>query len=611
MRSFVIAILALAVAWSASGTAAAAVTDPDGLIVRFEPGVSAAERAAIRDEAGTDLERTFPVPGMQLLDLEPGQGRAAAERALERRDGVLYAEPNAVRRASLRPDDLHYPLLWGLENTGQAIRGTAGSIDADTDAGDAWDAGIGGGGAVAVIDSGVDLAHPDLAANAWRNPGESGAGRESNGLDDDLNGRVDDWRGWDFVAGDSDPADENGHGTHVAGTIAALRGNGIGVAGVADGSRLMALRVLNAQGTGSVAGVIQAYGYAARAGAKVVNLSLGSSTSSRAESDAIAAHPEMLFVAAAGNGGDDGIGDDTDLFPEYPCAYPLSNVVCVAASDNRDRLATFSNYGDLSVDLAAPGVDIVSTLPGDRYGWASGTSMATPHVSGAAALLWAASPGASAAQIKSALTVGADPVAAFAGRTVSGGRLNVLSSLRLVADVTLVPPAPAPSPAPWPDTDDPGDSGGGDSGGGDSDGGDSDGDGSEGEDSDGEDSDAAEPSPRPDKTLIGDTAPPRLSVRVARHQRIGRMLRRGLPVRVRCSEGCVARVRLTAGRGMSGSVRGRAIRAGSAKRFVVRLGRAGHARVRASAARRAKLVVIARDRHGNRRTVTLGILLRR
>src|SRR5919106_1102660 len=357
MRSFVIAILALAVAWSASGSAMAAVTDPDGLIVRFESGVSAAERAAIRDEAGTDLERTLPVPGMQLLDLEPGQGRAAAERALERQDGVLDAEPNAIRRASLRPDDLHYSLLWGLENTGQAIRGTAGTIDADTDAGDAWDAGIGGGGAVAVIDSGVDLAHPDLAANAWRNPGESGSGRESNGLDDDLNGRVDDWRGW------------------------------VGVAGVADGSRLMALRVLNAQGTGSVAGVILAYGYAARAGAKVVNLSLGSSSASQAESDAIAANPGVLFVAAAGNGGDDGIGDDNDLYPEYPCAYPHPNVVCVAASDNRDRLAPFSNYGDLSVDLAAPGVDIVSTLPGDRYGWASGTSMATPHVSGAAALL--------------------------------------------------------------------------------------------------------------------------------------------------------------------------------------------------------------------------------
>ncbi|HEV2873728.1 MAG TPA: S8 family peptidase, partial [Thermoleophilaceae bacterium] len=428
----------MAIAWVASGTAAAAAA-PDELIVRFEPGVSVAERAAIRDEAQTDLERTLPVPGMNLLGLEAGQSLRAAELALERQPGVLYAEPNAVRRASLRPDDLHYSLLWGMENTGQGIRGVAGSADADTDAGDAWDTGIGGGVAVAVIDSGVDRDHPDLAPNAWRNPGESGSGRESNGLDDDLNGRVDDWRGWDFVAGDGDPADENGHGTHVAGTIAARRGNGIGVAGMADGSRLMALRVLDAEGSGSVASVILAYAYAARAGAKVVNLSLGSSVSSRAESDAIEALPDMLFVAAAGNGGEDGIGDDNDLDPEYPCAYPLPNVLCVAASDNRDRLAPFSNFGDLAVDLAAPGVDIVSTVPGGGYGWASGTSMATPHVSGAAALLWAASPGAPASQIKSALLAGVDPVTAFAGRTVTGGRLNVLSSLRVVADVTLAP----------------------------------------------------------------------------------------------------------------------------------------------------------------------------
>jgi thermitase len=582
VRIFNTVILAVAVACWASGSALAA-TAPDGLIVRFEAGVSAAERAAIRDGARTDLERTLPVPGMNLLDLEPGQSLHAAERALERRNGVLYAEPNAIRRASLRPDDFHYSLLWGMENTGQGIRGTAGSPDADTDAGDAWDAGIGGGVAVAVIDSGMDLDHPDLAANAWRNPGESGSGRESNGLDDDLNGRVDDWRGWDFSAGDADPADENGHGTHVAGTIAARRGNGIGVAGVADGSRLMALRVLNAEGTGSVAGVILAYAYAAEAGAKVVNLSLGSSASSRAESDAIAAFPEMLFVAAAGNGGDDGIGDDNDLDPEYPCAYLLPNVLCVAASDNRDRLAPFSNHGDLSVDLAAPGVDIVSTLPGGGYGWASGTSMATPHVSGAAALLWAASPGASVSQIKSALLAGVDPGVAFAGRTVTGGRLNVLSSLRMVADVTLALAAPGPSPGPAP-------------------------------------SPAGAPTPTAPakappsgrrKNIVGDLAPPGLSVRVPRRQRIGRVLRRGIAVRVRCSEACSARLRLRAGRGISGSVRVPAIGAGSGRRMVVRIGRAGRARLSAAGPRRAKLSVGAVDRAGNSRTVTRRILLRR
>jgi thermitase len=594
MRSFVIAILTVAVAWSASGTAVAAATDPDGLIVRFERGVSAAERASIRDEARTDLERVLPVPGMHLLDLEPGQSPGAAERALERQDGVLYAEPNAIRRASLRPNDPHYPLLWGMENTGQAIRGKAGSVDADTDAGDAWEAGIGGGVAVAVIDTGVDLLHPDLAANAWRNPGESGSGRESNGLDDDLNGRVDDWRGWDFVAGDSNPADENGHGTHVAGTIAARRGNGLGVAGVADGSRLMALRVLNADGNGSVAGVIQAYGYAAHAGAKVVNLSLGSSVPSRSESDAIAAFPEMLFVAAAGNGGDDGVGDDNDLDPEYPCAYLLPNVVCVAASDNRDGLAPFSNYGDLSVDLAAPGVDILSTLPDGGYGWASGTSMATPHVAGAAALLWAASPGASVSQVKSALLDRVDPAAAFAGRTVTGGRLNVLSSLRVFADVTPAPAAPAPGPAgsgpaPGPPGPSPAPAAGTEAG----------------------DPAAPVPPPGPGKALVGDTAPPRLSVRVARRQRIGRLLRRGLAARVRCSEECSVAVRLSAGRGISRSVHAGTLPAGATKRIVVRLGRKGRARLSGAATRRAKLVVRATDRWGNRRTLTVRLLLRR
>jgi thermitase len=585
MRSSIIAILTVAVACSASGTAMAAVTEPDGLIVRFEPGVSAAERAAIRDGAGTDLERTLPVSRMHLLDLEPGQSLLAAERALEGQDGVEYAEPNAIRRAALRPDDTHYSLLWGMENTGQSIRGNAGSADADTDAGDAWDAGIGGGVTVAVVDSGVDLAHPDLAANAWRNPGESGSGRETNGLDDDLNGRVDDWRGWDFVAGDNSPADENGHGTHVAGTIAARRDNGIGVAGVADGSRLMALRVLNAQGTGSVAGVILAYAYAAQAGAKVVNLSLGSSVSSRAESDAIAAFPGMLFVAAAGNGGEDGVGDDNDFDPEYPCAYLLPNVVCVAATDNRDGLAPFSNYGDLAVDLAAPGVDIVSTVPGGGYGWASGTSMATPHVSGAAALLWAASPGVPVSQIKAALLDGVDPVAALAGRTVTGGRLNVLSALRMVADVTLAPAAPAPAPSPGPaeptaPAPDPGEP-------------------------------ETERRPRQPKKLVGDAAPPGLSVRVARRQRIGRLMRRGLPVRVRCSEACSTHIRLSAGRGVNGTLRVRGLEAGVTKRLVVRLGREGRARLSSAGPRRARLQVSARDRYGNQRTLTLGILLRR
>jgi thermitase len=577
VRTSCIAVSTVLAAWWASGTAMAAA-QPEELIVRFEPGVSAAERAAIADEAGTTLERRLPVSGMQLLDIEPGRAGGAAERALEGEDGVLYAEPNVTRRASLRPNDPYFSLLWAMENTGQGVRGVTGSPDADTDAADAWDANVGGGVVVAVIDTGLDRAHPDLAAGTWRNPGESGAGRETNGLDDDFNGRVDDWSGWDFVADDGNPADENGHGTHVAGTIGAQRGNALGVAGVAHGSRLMALRVLDAQGAGSVADLILAYAYAATEGASVVNLSLGSPTSSRAERDAIAAFPRMLFVAAAGNGGSDGIGDDNDLDPEYPCAYLLPNVVCVGASDNRDRLAPFSNYGMRSVDLAAPGVSIVSTVPGGGYGWASGTSMATPHVAGAAALLWAAAPGASVSDIQSALLAGADASQEFSGRAVTGGRLNVLSSLRMVADVALASPAPAPAPQPGPE---------------------------------GSPGSASPAAPGGQHVTVGDRDPPRLSVRVARRQRLAALLRRGVAVRLRCSEACSVRLRLRAGGRLVAAAAPASIPAGAGRRIVSRIRRGARARLRATSPRRARLAVRATDGAGNSRTVIARLLLRR
>lgn len=549
------------VAWAATGTALAAGAR-DEIIVRFEPGLNAAERDAIRAEAGTALDRVLPVGGMQLLDVAPDRSALAAERALEREDGVLYAEPNATRRLFLRPNDPLFPQLWAMENTGQII-GTPGTPDADTDAADAWDVAGGAGAVVAVVDSGVDAGHPDLAPNAWRNPGESGSGRESNGVDDDGNGMVDDWRGWDFVGNDSNPADENGHGTHLAGTIGARRGNALGVAGVADNSPLMALRVFDATGSGTVADAISAYAYAARKGARVVNLSFGSGRGFRAEQDAIAALPGMLFVAAAGNGGLDGIGDDNDRAPQYPCAYPVPNLVCVAASDNQDRLARFSNFGPSSVDLGAPGVDILSTSPGGGYESYDGTSMAAPHVSGAAALLWGATPGASASAVGSALLAGADPVAAFSGRTVSGGRLNVLTSLRVLLDSARLATAPAPV------------------------------------------------APPPGPAAVRDRVAPRLSVRVARRKRVGALFRRGLAVRLRCFEACAARLRLRVrGRVVAGAGP-RSILAGAGRRVVLRIPVARRAGLRAAAPARATLVVRATDRAGNTRRVTVGVLLRR
>ncbi len=576
----VLAVAALGV-FGAAPSEAPEAGAPVELIVRFDRSASAADRAQIREAAGTELERTLPVRGMQLVEVQPGQAPATAERTLERAEGVLYAEPNVTRRAFVLPDDPYFNLLWGLENTGQPIRGAAGTPDADSDAADAWDAQIDGETVVAVVDTGVDGAHPDLVANMWRNPGEVGAGRESNAVDDDLNGRVDDWRGWDFVAGDNDPADENGHGTHVAGTIGAERDNATGVAGVTDQATLMPLRVLDADGSGSVSDVILAYSYAATNGARVVNLSLGSSGASRAERDAIAAFPSMLFVAAAGNGGDDGVGDDNDNAGTYPCAYLLPNVLCVAASDTRDQLAGLSNYGATSVDLAAPGVSIVSTWPGGVYSWSSGTSMATPHVAGAAALLWAATPDASVSDVSTSVLSGVDASQSFTERTVTGGRLNVLRSLELVADVAVGSPAPAPrpdassAPAPQP-----------------------------------------EPSPAPGPPAapsapVADAVAPRLSIRASRHQRLSALLNRGIAARVGCSEPCTVQLQLRAGRRALTVSRRLSITGTAGRRIAVRLTRRGRRILRRGSSRALTLAGAATDASGNRRTLSVALRVRR
>ena len=566
-------IVGLTLAVVATPPAVPQTGEPEELIVRFEPTATPADRRDARDEAGTDFQESLPVPGMQVVAVEPGQSAEDAERELESADGVAYAEPNAVRHAFIRPNDPYFPNLWAMENTGQSIRGLAGKPDADSDVAEAWDAGIKGGTVVAVIDTGVDYNHADLKPNLWRNSGESGLGRETNGVDDDLNGRVDDWRGWDFVGADNDPADENGHGTHVSGTIAADRGNGVGVAGIADGAaKVMPIRVLDAAGSGRVSDVIQAYAYAFKEGAKVVNLSLGSTTSSRSEHDAIAAYPTMLFVAAAGNGGADGVGDNNDSVATYPCAYLLPNVVCVAASDNRDQLASFSNFGATSVDLAAPGVNIASTWPGGGYSWSSGTSMATPHVSGAAALLLDAAPQALPPDLATALMSGADASAAFTGRTVSGGRLNVLRSLRTVADVSVGEPAPAPAP------------GGGGSGSG-----------------SGSSSTTGG---------VADRVPPRISIGRG-SLRTTTLLRRGLRLRLRCSEACTVRAGLRFhGRSMTRRVRisfGRA----TTKRVSLRLTAYGRRVLRHKRAFKPTLIIRATDRSGNRRTVRIRLSLSR
>jgi hypothetical protein len=233
------------------------------------------------------------------------------------------------------------------------------------------------------------------------------------------------------------------------GGIVAARTDAQGIAGVAPGARVMPLRVLGADGTGSSASVASGYDYAGDIGIPVVNASLGSSGMSNAERDAISSHPNTLYVVAAGNGGSDGVGDNNDVTPSYPCAASLANVVCVGATDGSDRRAGYSNYGAASVDLFAPGSSIYSayrTGGTSDWVWMSGTSMATPHVAGAVALMRAAAQGLSGAQLKQALLGSVDRKAQLAGLAVSGGRLNAAAAVRGAI-------AAAGLPAPPPDTD--------------------------------------------------------------------------------------------------------------------------------------------------------------
>ncbi|MCA9135140.1 MAG: S8 family serine peptidase [Planctomycetales bacterium] len=276
----------------------------------------------------------------------------------------------------------------------------------------------------------MDYSHPDLAANVWTNPGEIAG----DGIDNDGNGFIDDVHGYDFVSNDGDPMDDHNHGTHVAGTIGAVANNSIGVAGVAWNVQIMAVKFLSAQGSGSIAAAVNAIQYAVDNGAVISNHSWGFNGSySQVLADAIeyARSADHVVVAAAGNGGPDLVGDDNDSVAFYPGNFVEDNLIAVAATDHNDALATFSNYGLTQVDLGAPGVGILSTTRNNTYSTFSGTSMATPHVTGAVALLRSQHPDWSYAKIRDRIFDTVDPLPALENRTTTGGRLNVAAAVAL------------------------------------------------------------------------------------------------------------------------------------------------------------------------------------
>jgi subtilisin family serine protease len=375
VRTLVLALAAMAALPAAAAAQLAPPASPSGdvpgqVIVQFRTGVSASARGAVRGAADVEVVRAMRQDGQQLLEVQPGQSVAAAIRDLEADPRVVYAQPNHVYHATAVPNDPLFGQLWGQLNTGQAVYGVpgvAGTSGADTDARLAWDRTTGSRNIlVAVTDTGIAYDHPDLAANIWSNPADP-----PGGGDDDGNGIADDVHGANFCpqpgafspcdgSRSGDPFDQNGHGTHVAGSIGAVGDNGVGVAGMNWQVSIMAVRVLNADGSGTSAAIADGFDYAGDHGARVVNVSLGGSGSDDpAERAAIHRHPDTLYVVAAGNDGSDNDGGA----PHVPCNITEPNLVCVAATTQDDALAGFSNVGTTSVDLGAPGTNVLSTWP--------------------------------------------------------------------------------------------------------------------------------------------------------------------------------------------------------------------------------------------------------
>lgn len=383
--------------------APSALAGPGDLIV----GVSAPSQAKALSGAKVKLERRL-APGIVLVD--PIGSLSASAEAIKVSPGVDFVEPDRLV-STASPDPLRGG-QWALDTIGASLPGA--SV------------------VVAVIDSGVDYTHPDLKDQMWTNKSEIPA----NKIDDDQNGLVDDYYGGDWVQYDSDPMDYSSHGTHVAGIIAAKADNGIGIAGVAPSAKIMALRSLDASGSGNLSSAVSAINYAVDNGAKIINNSWGGDSYSQAMSNAItrAQQAGVLVVSSAGNN-----GRNLETFPFYPASYAQQSTLSVASSSKADLLSSFSNWGAKSVDLAAPGEDILSTVRGAKYVSMRGSSMSAPQVSGAAASLWGAYPSSSLRQVKEAILSGSLAKSSLATKTLSGKRLYLPGAASALASAPASP----------------------------------------------------------------------------------------------------------------------------------------------------------------------------
>ena len=379
-------------------------------------------------------------------------------QTLSKNPHIEYAEPNYIYKLENSdewitqiPNDPDFDKNWGLHNVGQQDAvGQIGTPGVDLDVVKAWELQTGSREIkVSVIDTGVDYNHQDLKDNMFVNSGEVGEytdlvtgtikNKENDSVDNDGNGYIDDVRGWNFVMATNDPMDDHSHGTHVAGTIGAVGNNNLGTVGVNWHVTILPAKFLSAGGSGTLDAAVQAIEYSTRMGVHVMSNSWGGGGYSQALADVIevASKKGILFIAAAGND-----GADNDVSSHYPSSYEFDNVISVAASDNRDQKASFSNFGKKNVDVLAPGVKIYSTILNQKYGVMSGTSMAAPHVSGAVALLLAHNPSLTIQEVKDKLFKGSEELFMLRNK-IGYGRINVYNALTDFHPPRYSPPDPS------------------------------------------------------------------------------------------------------------------------------------------------------------------------
>lgn len=417
---------------------------PGEYVVKLREGFSIQQfdNKSLSHQLGAYVKNSHPEQNIVVVKRPVIETQASAVASLQQNEMVEIAEPNFIYRINRTPNDPKLNLLWGMHNTGAAdSTGKAGIAGMDIGAEQAWDIQTGSRDVViAVIDTGTSPDNEDLKENMWTNAAELNG---QAGVDDDGNGVIDDIYGAAFIGGKKlgSNRDDHGHGSHCSGTIGARGDDGKGIVGVAWNTRIMGVKFLDANGSGSLEDAILAIDYATKMGAKIMSNSWGGGGYSVTLKDAITRSHEAgaLFVAAAGNE-----SNNNDSNPTYPATYDVPNVLTVAAIDNKGQIASFSNYGKTKVHVGAPGVNILSSTLAGRYESWSGTSMATPHVSGIAGLVASQFPQMTNVEIRERIISTARPIAGLRRKVKSGGLANAYLAL-----TNTLPQPDANDPAFW------------------------------------------------------------------------------------------------------------------------------------------------------------------